>query len=151
MKWLLATLVLVVGLALGAAGWLLYTDSGLRWAAGLAQDALAGKLKLEGLRGALARDIEAASIQYQDEKTRVELREAVVRLELLSFLGARAGIRELRAKTLDVTIAPGPADGKPPVVPQIPLGLRVDSADIERITLVSGGERWVIEIGRAHV
>jgi translocation and assembly module TamB len=145
MRWLLAALVLVAGLVLGAAGWLLYTDSGLRWAAGLAQDALAGKLKLEGLRGALARDIEAASIQYQDEKTRVELREAVVRLELLSFLGARAGIRELRAKTLDVTIAPGPSDGKPPVVPQIPLGLRIDSADIERITLAFGGETWVVE------
>jgi translocation and assembly module TamB len=145
MKWLLAALALVAGLALGAAGWLLYTDSGLRWAAALAQDALGGKLKLEGLRGALARDIEAASIQYEDETTRVQLREAAVRLELLSFLGARAGIQELRAKSLDVTLAPGPSDGKTAAPPQIPLGLRVDRADIERITLALGDERWVVE------
>src|SRR5262245_9448799 len=145
MKWLLAALVLVAGVILVAAGWLLYTDSGLRWAAAFAQEALQGKLKLEGLRGALARDIEAASILYQDEKTRVELREAVVRLELLSFLGGRAGIHELRAKTLEVRIAPGPSDGNPPAVPQIPLGLRVERADIERITLALGDEPWVVE------
>ena len=145
MKWLVAALALVAGIVLGAAGWLLYTDSGLRWAAGFAQDALQGKLKLEGLRGALGRDIEAASIQYQDEKTRVELREAHVRLELLSFLGARAGIRELRAKSLEVTLAPGPSDGKPPAAPRIALGLRVDRADIERITLALGAERWDVE------
>ena len=104
MKWLLAVLgvlALLAGLVLGMAGWLLYSESGLRWAAGFAQDALQGKLKLEGLRGALARDIEAASIQYQDERTLVEVREAAVRLELLSILGGRAGIRELRAKSLD--------------------------------------------------
>jgi translocation and assembly module TamB len=145
MKWLLAALALVAGLALGAAGWLLHTDSGLRWAATLAQDALGGKLKLEGLRGALARDIEASSIQYQDEKTRVEMREALVRLELLSFLGGRAGIRELRASSLDVTLSPGPSDGKAARPPQIPLGLRVDRADIQRITLSLGPQRLVVE------
>src|SRR6202008_3474760 len=62
MKWLLAVLVVVAGLVLAAAGWLLYSDSGLRWAAALAEEALQGKLRLEGLRGALARDIEFASI-----------------------------------------------------------------------------------------
>jgi translocation and assembly module TamB len=148
MKWLVAlfaVLALLAGLLLGSAGWLLYSESGLRWAAGLAQDALQGKLRLEGVRGALARDIEASSIQFQDETTRVELRDTTVRLELLSFLGARAGILELRAKSLDLTLAPGPSDGKPPSPPRIPLGLRVNRADIERITLALGGERWIVE------
>jgi translocation and assembly module TamB len=143
MKWLLAAVLLLAGLVLGAAGWLLYTDSGLRWAGARAEDASKGKLKLEGLRGALARDIGISSLQFEDAQTRVELREAVFRIELLAFLGARAGIRSLRAKSLDVTL--GAPDDKPREPPQIPLGLRVDRADIERITLERGAERYVVE------
>jgi translocation and assembly module TamB len=145
MKWLVALLVVVACLALGAAGWALYSESALRWAAALAEQALQGKLKLEGLRGALARDIEFGSIRFQDEKTRVDLRDGMVRLELLAFLGARAGVRELRAKTLEVSLAPGPSDGKPPAPPQIPFGLRVDRADIERIALEIGAQRYLLE------
>jgi translocation and assembly module TamB len=145
MKWLFAVLVLLICLVLAAAGWLLYTDAGLRWAAALAEEALRGKLRLEGLRGALARDIEFGSIRFQDEKTRVDLRDGMVRLELLSFLGARAGVREVRAKSLEVALAPGPSDGKPPAPPQIPFGLRVDRADIERISLELGAQRYVLE------
>ena len=86
-----------------------------------------------------------ASIRFQDEKTRVELRDGMLRLELLSFLGARAGLRELRAKSLDVAFTPGPSSGKPPAPPQIPFGLRVDRADIERISLELGTQRYVLE------
>jgi translocation and assembly module TamB len=145
MKWLLAGLALLACLVLAAAGWLLYTDSGLRWAAALAEEALRGKLRLEGVRGALARDIEFASIRFQDETTRVELRDGMLRLELLSFLGARAGLRALRAKSLDVALTPGPSDGKPPAPPQIPIGLRVDRADIERISVELGAQPLVLE------
>ena len=145
MKWLVAALVVVVCLALGAVGWALYSESALRWAAAAAEEALQGKLKLEGLRGALARDIEFASIRFQDDKTRVDLRDGMVRLELLAFLGARAGVRELRAKSLEVALAPGPSDGKPPAAPRIPFGLRVDRADLERISLELAGQRYVLE------
>jgi translocation and assembly module TamB len=145
MKWLFAVLALLICLVLAAAGWLLYTDAGLRWAAALAEEALQGKLRLEGLRGALARDIEFGSIRFQDEKTRVDLRDGMVRLELLAFLGARAGVRELRAKSLQVALAPGPSDGKPPTPPRIPFGLRVDLADIERISLELGAQRYALE------
>jgi translocation and assembly module TamB len=143
MKWLLAALALAVAVVVGTAGWLLYTDSGLRWTAARVESALHGKLRLEGLHGALARDIAVSFVQFQDDKIRIELREATVRLELLAFLGARAGIRSLSAKSLDVMLAA--ADDQPPAPPQIPFGLRVDRADIERITLQRGAERYVVE------
>jgi len=145
MKWLVAALVVLVGLALGTVAWALYSESALRWAAALAEEALPGKLKLEGLRGALARDIEFTSIRFQDEKTRVDLREGMVRLELFAFLGARAGVRELRAKSLEVALAPGPSDGKPPAPPRMPFGLRIDRADLERISLEIAGQRYSLE------
>jgi len=145
MKWLLAVLVVVGCVVLAAAGWLLYSESGLRWAAALAEEALHGKLSLEGLRGALARDIEFGSIRYKDEQTRVDLRDGMVRVELLAILAARVGLRELRAKSLEVALAPGPSDGKPSAPPRIPFGLRVDRADLERISLELGAQRYLIE------
>jgi translocation and assembly module TamB len=145
MKWLLAVLVMVACVVLAAAGWLLYSEAGLRWAAALAEEALHGKLRLEGLRGALARDIEFGSIRYKDEQTRVDLRDGMVRVELLAILGARVGLRELRAKSLEIGFTPGPSDGKPPAPPQIPFGLRVDQAQIEGISLELGAQRYAIE------
>ena len=143
MKWFLGALVLVVAAAVGVIGWLVYSESGLQWAAARAQSASQGKLKLTGLRGALARDIEFAALEFHDEKLRVEVREGTLRLELLAFLGSRAGIRALHAKSLDIALAT--PDGKPPSPPRIPLSLRVDRADIDRITVSRGAERHVIE------
>ena len=145
MKWVVAALVVLVCVALGTVAWGLYSESALRWAAALAEEALQGKLKFGGLRGALARDIEFASITFQDEKTRVDLRDGMVRLELFALLGARAGVRELRAKSLEVALAPGPSDGRPPVPQRIPFGLRIDRADLERISLEIAGQRYSLE------
>lgn len=146
MRWLLAALLLVVALVLVTAAWLFYTEPGLRWTLALAQDAARGKLRVEGARGALAREIEIDALLYQDGKTEVALRDATLRLELLAFLGARAGIHSLQAKSLAVTLpAAGDAPGAPPEPPQLPLGLRIERADIARITLERGAERYVIE------
>ena len=54
MKWVVAALVVLVCVALGTVAWGLYSESALRWAAALAEEALQGKLKFGGLRGALA-------------------------------------------------------------------------------------------------
>jgi translocation and assembly module TamB len=145
MRWLLAAAALVALVTAAAAGWVLYTEPGLRWAAARAQAAAGGKLRIEELRGALARDIRFSLLQFDHEETSVALRDATVRLELLAFLGARAGIRSLQAKSLHVDFSSSANDtSKSPAPLEVPLGLRVDRADIERITLQRGAERYEI-------
>ena len=148
MRWIAATaavVVLAVVALLGAASWLLYTDSGLRWAAGRAQDALDGKLGIEGLRGTLARDIEADSIRYQDGMTTVAVANAALRLELLSLLGGRAGIRSLQAESVDIVLpAPDAKVQKQPAL-HVPFGLRVEQAKIARLTVQQGAQRFVLQ------
>lgn len=143
MKWLLGGLALLLVALLAAAAWLLGTEPGLRWAAARAQAAAEGKLKLEGVRGALVRDITISLLQFRHEDTQVEMRNAALRIELLAFLGQRVGIRHLRSESLEVTL--GPADDKPLTVPDLPFGLRIDSADIARIDVQRGAERYVVE------
>jgi translocation and assembly module TamB len=144
MKWLLGALVLAAGVVLGASAWLLYTGPGLRWAAAQAQRASGGKLELEGVSGALAREIEVKSMVYLDAPLRVQARETAVQLELLAVLGGRVGVRSLRAKSLDVALGPV-QEGKPGARPQVPLGVRVERADIERIAVQRGAARYLIE------
>jgi translocation and assembly module TamB len=143
MKWFLAALALLVAIIALGAYWLLETEAGLRWAAARAQAAAAGKLKLEGVRGALAHDVSISKLEFQDERTRVELSGITVRVELLAFLGQRAGIRTLRADLLEITL--GAPDGKPLTPPALPFGLRIDSADIARIKIRRGDERYVLD------
>lgn len=146
MRWLLAAAAAVILIAAAAAGWLLYTEPGLRWAVARAQAASGGKLTLEELRGALARDISFSLLQFKDEGTSVALRDTTVRLELLALLGARAGVRSLQAKSLEVDLVFNTKDAsKPPAPLEVPLGVRVERADIERITLQQGAERYEIE------
>ncbi len=148
MRWIAATaavVVLAVVALLGAASWLFYTESGLRWAAARAHDALDGKVRIEGLRGAIARDIEADSIRYQDEKAAVAVASAALRLELFSFLGGRAGIRSLQAESIDIVLPATDANDRKQAPLAIPFGVRVEQAKIARITLQQGAQRFVLE------
>jgi translocation and assembly module TamB len=139
MKWLLGAVLIVLVALLVAAAWLVGTEPGLQWVAARAQAAAEGKLTLEGVRGALARDISISALKLPQ----VEMRNVALRIELLAFLGRRAGIRYLRAQSLEVTLGPG--DDKPLSAPDLAFGLRIDSADIERISVQRGEERYVIE------
>ena len=131
MKWLLAALGLALALLLLGAAWLVGTQSGLRWSAARLAAATDGKLALGGLRGALAGDIAFDEIRFRDGATDIRLASGELRLELLAALGGRAGLRTLRAESLDIALAKD--DGKPPRQPGLPLGVRIESAEIARI------------------
>jgi translocation and assembly module TamB len=146
MRWLLAVLavlLLLVGVVAGAAWWLLYTQPGMQWAAARAQAAAEGRLELQGLTGALAREIHVERIRYADGDTAITLDKARLRMEIFAFLGGRAGIRSLQAEALEVRLAPG--DGKPPAPPRLPVTVRADRVQIARIAVERGGMRHVIE------
>lgn len=143
MKWLLGALALLLALVLVSGAWLLGTESGLHWAAARAQAAAEGKLRLVGLRGALAREIEVDELQFHEAQTEITARNARLRIELLAMLGGRAGIRSLRVESLEIALGPG--EEKPPAPPVLPFGLRVDSADIARIEVRRAEERYRVE------
>jgi len=94
LKWLVRTAVAAVLLAAVAAGWLLSTESGLRWALGFAP---AG-LTIEGARGALIRIISADRIAWQGS----EARNVSLELNLLSLLADTISIGFLHMDSLSL-------------------------------------------------
>ncbi|OGA66363.1 MAG: hypothetical protein A3G81_33365 [Betaproteobacteria bacterium RIFCSPLOWO2_12_FULL_65_14] len=142
MKRLAGALAVLVAAAVLAVWWLLETEPGLHWAASRAQAAAGGNLALEGLRGALAREIRLERARYSDGKTELRAQRMVLRLELLAFLGGRAGIRFLSVESLELELA---GDGEAPSPPALPFGLRVESAEVARIDVALRGQRLLFE------
>jgi translocation and assembly module TamB len=142
MKRLAGALALLAFAAVLSVSWLLGTEPGLQWAAARVQAAAEGKLALEGLHGALAREIRVERFGYADGNTAVDGRKAALRLEWLAFLGGRAGIRSLQMHSLEIKLAGG---GAAPSAPSLPFGVRVESADIGRIDVQSGAGHFVVE------
>ncbi len=115
----------VLTVCLGMA-WLVGTESGLHYAA----RHLPPELRMEGLHGALLRDITAERIRYEKDGTRIAGNDVRFRLELLSFLGGRAGLRSMHARELEIQLTPGEKT-TPPKIP----GIRVGEASVGRLVV----------------
>jgi translocation and assembly module TamB len=131
MRWLLAVVGIALAMLAAGGAWLLGTQSGLRWSAAMIAAATGGGLSLTGLRGALAGRIGFDEIRFRDGGTDIRLARGELQLELLAVLGGRAGLRSLRAQSLDIALARD--GGKPSGAPEIPLGIRIETAEIARI------------------
>ncbi|HEX6692777.1 MAG TPA: translocation/assembly module TamB domain-containing protein [Burkholderiales bacterium] len=95
MKWLLRACVALLLLLVAAAGWLLGTESGLRWALGFAPP----ELVVEGPRGALAREIGAERVAWDGI---VDARQVSFQINLLALLTDTVSINFLRIDSLTV-------------------------------------------------
>src|SRR5262245_202351 len=92
LKWLAPFPLALVALAVGAAGWLLGTESGLRWALGFAPPEIA----LEEPRGALARTVSFERIAFEGS----EARKVSFQVDLLELLAGTVSVESLRVESL---------------------------------------------------
>src|SRR5262245_41363972 len=96
MKWLLRILLVLAVALLGAALWLLETESGLRWALGFAPP----QLVIEEPRGALAREVRAERVAWEG----IEARKVSLELNLLALLLDTVSVNFLRVESLNVKL-----------------------------------------------
>lgn len=135
LRWLLGLLVLLGVLAL-AANWLMGREETLRWAVQRLDQALPGKLSIEGLRGTLGGGAQFDRLVYEDTAQRVIAARGSLRwqaaLRERSIRIGRADIELLRIESLRV-------DDKPPAEPEslvLPFELAIDDLRIARLEVV---------------
>ncbi|CAB3756797.1 hypothetical protein GQ57_23265 [Burkholderia sp. MSh2] len=140
--WTLATVVLLVVLALGLVLAAVTTESGARLAWQAAERVLGARLAgtLEG--GSLATGVRLRGFAWTSpDGTGTEVR--IDRLDgrwALTRAPWRLSIAHLRAGTVDVRIAPGPSTpGTPPQDLSLPLQLRIDDLRVDRLAIHDGG------------
>ena len=71
LRWLAASLVALLLLALAAGGWLLHTESGMRWALASGIGAAVGQIEYSGARGTLAGGFEIDAPRVQLPQLRI--------------------------------------------------------------------------------
>ncbi|MEL7184990.1 MAG: translocation/assembly module TamB domain-containing protein [Pseudomonadota bacterium] len=138
-KSLLAFALLLVFVMAGIT-WVVATESGLRWVVNRASGSLPEALELGGTRGSLLRGVHVASVEWQNESTRVLIGPTFVHFDLLPLIDRHLLIRELDVASADVTLtATGESDDSAEL-PEVslPIDIEVLSASLRQIQIVSG-------------
>jgi autotransporter translocation and assembly factor TamB len=120
LKWLLRGALVVLVAAVLAAGWLLGTEGGLRWALGFAPP----QLEVQGARGALARTVSFERVAYQGS----EARNVSLELDLFALVADTISVAFLRIESLKL-VKPDSAGGSAP----FPFQVRVRDAQVKSL------------------
>jgi autotransporter translocation and assembly factor TamB len=131
-----------------ATGWLITTESGLRWAWRTAGAWLPGELQVASVSGVLAGPIELTGVSFDDRAQRIASGRVELDWNPWALFGFRIEIDSLRLDSLRIDLALTEADPQaestPMVIPEIslPVKLRFDEIDIRAIEITRGDTAW---------
>lgn len=157
MKWLLRlglVVVLLAVLAIGALGWLVNTEAGLRAAVGAAQRGLGGRLVITEPQGSLDGTMRIASAVYTADGTTIEVSGIEVATHLAAVLERRLVLERIDVARVVVHQQPAKESTAQarPALPQsleLPVDIRVDNARIRLIEVV--GAATTTRVRNLHV
>lgn len=126
-----------------AAIWLGGTETALRWMAARAEQASAGRLVLEDVRGSLYGRIRIGRFAFEDGDRRIDGRGFALEWTPRELLFNRTVlVRSIALQLLTVTA--GSEAGDPPQLPQtlrLPLRLEIRDAKVDTLAFATGSER----------
>lgn len=151
-----AVVALLVLVVVAALWYVAGTNSGLRWALGVAERSTAGKIAVGDSQGNLLRGVELHDLRYRD--TGLELQIAQVRLRWgpLALLHGTLQIKTLYARDVRIRTRPTDEPAQPSTFPpqiQLPIGVALDEAVVDGLRLTQNDQPPVvverIELGGA--
>ena len=153
---LIASCVALI-LAAAGAGWLMKTESGLRWAWRMAAPWLPNGLEVAEISGSLAGPIQLEGLSFADGSLAFATERADLDWNPWALAALTLEVNSLRADSLRIVLpsaAPDPATESLPVIaPEIklPFGLRLEDVDIQAIDITRGDSAWPLERLRANL
>jgi translocation and assembly module TamB len=142
---LLATLALLLALALGAA----FTTSGFRWLVESATGLSGGRLAIAGVEGHLGVPIGFQSIVFTSDTRRITLARVRLEWQPHALLQGRLDVDLLAAQSVRVEILK--KDETPPMLPaslRLPVDVQVTAWDVAQLDVVDAGK--TLGFGKLH-
>ena len=141
--------VVVFGLILTVGGlltWTLTTDSGTRWLIARLSGYLPTSLTLGPVEGNFTDGVRVQSVRWQDAIIDMTAGNAFVHVELRPLLRRQLNVMRIDVDSLALVVPPGGDESGEPALPEfaLPLGVRVDSAEVRGIELRRGEQMTVI-------
>ncbi|MEO6076483.1 MAG: pathogenicity protein, partial [Dokdonella sp.] len=148
MKWLkwfgvfLASLILIIVLVLS---WVLFTQSGARFALERAVGSMQGKLSYEKATGTLVSPLRLEGIRFNDPVKGVDARvaSAEVKVSLSRLFSGRVQIDEVAVNGIDLqltTVAPQPVEPSDPFTLKPPIDIVIDRLRIDNAKVTQDGK-----------
>ncbi|MFZ2235414.1 MAG: translocation/assembly module TamB domain-containing protein [Dokdonella sp.] len=148
MKWLkwigivLASVILVFVLIVA---WVLYTQSGARFALERAVGSMQGKLSYEKATGTLVSPLRLEGIRFSDPATGVDARvaSAEVKISLSRLFSGRVQIDDVNVNGIDLqltTVAPQPVEPSDPFTLEPPIDIVIDRLRIDNAKVTQDGK-----------
>ncbi|MDQ6647491.1 MAG: pathogenicity protein, partial [Pseudomonadota bacterium] len=144
LRWIVLPLLILVLLVALAAGWLLGTGAGLRFALARVSAATDGALTVQRAQGRLIGPLDLYGVRYNDGKgTDVTLASAHLDLALWPLLHKRLHVLDLRADNIDVELPPStptPNNTSTRFKLQPPLNMQLDHVRVGKLAIHRGGQ-----------
>ncbi|HEV7802880.1 MAG TPA: translocation/assembly module TamB domain-containing protein [Burkholderiales bacterium] len=133
-------LIVALGSVAGAAGWVLYTQSGLEWLATRITGFAGTGLTLDAVTGTLAGGASVGHIRYAGDDIELHVSDAYLTVSPLSLMRLRPRISGLRARDITVVTKPGEPRGRPPDSLALPVSFQLTDARVARLSVELGTE-----------
>lgn len=144
LRWMALALLAIVLLILLAAGWLLGTGAGLRFALARATAATHGALSVQHAEGRLIGPLDLRDVRYRNGKgLDVKVASAHLNLAFWPLLRKRVHVLDLQANDIEVDLppsAPTPNAQSSSFNLQPPLDLQLDRVHVGKLVIRQGGQ-----------
>ena len=130
-----------LGLAAGAAAWLLATPSGARFVLERAGELMPGRVELGRVDGPIRGPLRLERVVYEREGMRLEIHELLLRWRPRALLHRQLDVEELAANAVRLQTEPAAKEATHFELPQIdlPVNLVVRQATVRGAAIVIGG------------
>jgi translocation and assembly module TamB len=142
LRWLLASMLLLVLVVAGLLTFIAHTQTGLRWTLAALETSLPGALNIDEVEGQLAGPLTLTNLRYQDTRVEVNVSRIVLDWKPGKLLDRELQISLLQVETVDVLTALGPdAAPQPAVEPitlpdiRLPLAISIVEASLDKLTI----------------
>lgn len=147
LRWLLATILIVLIFSTGFVAMILATESGTRWLLATVTPYLPTELQISGVSGTLLSGLYADRIRWNDESTRVTVSAAETHFELLPVLQRHVIINTLHVERVDVVVTDRQqsAASDEPFSVDLPVRISIDSASVRNVEISIGETQQLID------
>ena len=134
-------------LAVAAAFWLVATTGGTRWLLARVSPMLPPALQIAEVDGTLLKGVDFRAVSWTDENVQLSVDQLDTQVDLWPLLRRQVRIKNLDLRNVDIVVSEGPPGDTDSgdFSLDLPITLRIDTASIRRIHIVTGGSEFDIE------
>jgi len=137
-------------LAVAAVFWLVATTGGTRWLLARVSPMLPPALQIAEVDGTLLKGVDFRAVSWTDENVQLSVDQLDTQVDLWPLLRRQVRIKNLDLRNVDVVVNETPRDDTDSgdLSLDLPITLRIDTASIRKIHIVTGGSEFDIEEAR---